>query len=151
MRALARPPALAAGRGPGSGRAEPASDSRSAIPPELTDPAMADKLGKMSGALTRALMDMPVGEIEAAVEGREPTPADRKRGPCATLAGRDPDLERKVEAQVAQACRACRRASRRWSPPARDHEGAREGRRARWRAASTGADRQHSQPGYPKR
>ena len=33
------------------------------LPPELSDSAMADKLGKMAGALTRALMDMPVGEL----------------------------------------------------------------------------------------
>ena len=55
---------------------------RRQIPPELSDPAMADKLGRMLGALTRALMDMPVGEVEAAIEGRAPTAADRaRRGP----------------------------------------------------------------------
>jgi len=49
------------------------------LPREFTDPAMADKLGKVAGALTRALMDLPVGEVEAAVQGREATAADRSK------------------------------------------------------------------------
>ena len=69
------------------------------IPPELSDPAMADKLGKMMGALTRALMDMPVGEMEAAVQGREPTAADRSRRVRDRIGG--PGAEREVEARVA--------------------------------------------------
>ena len=31
------------------------------------------------GALAKALMDMPVGELEAAIEGRAPTAADRRK------------------------------------------------------------------------
>ena len=69
------------------------------IPPELSDPAMADKLGRMMGVLTRALMDMPVGELEATVEGREPTAADRSRRVRDRIGG--PDAEREVEARVA--------------------------------------------------
>jgi hypothetical protein len=69
------------------------------LPPELSDPAMADKLGKMMGALTRALMDLPVGELEAAVQGREPTAADRSRRVRDHVGG--PDAEREVEAKVA--------------------------------------------------
>lgn len=69
------------------------------LPPELSDPAMADKLGKMMGALTRALMDMPVGELEAAAQGREPTAADRSRRIRDHVGG--PDAEREVEAKVA--------------------------------------------------
>ena len=69
------------------------------LPPELSDPAMADKLGKMMGALTKALMDMPVGEMEAAVQGREPTAADRSRRVRDHIGG--PDAELEVEAKVA--------------------------------------------------
>ena len=69
------------------------------LPPELSDPAMADKLGKMAGALTRALMDMPVGELEAAAQGREPTTADRARRVRDEVGG--PNGEREVEATVA--------------------------------------------------
>lgn len=74
-----------------------------ALPQELTDPAMADKLGKMAGALTKALMDLNVGEVEAAVEGREPTAADRQKKVRDTVGG--PDTERRVEAQAAQSGR----------------------------------------------
>lgn len=45
----------------------------------LNDPAMADRLGEAMGAITRAVMAMPVGEVQAAIEGRPPTPADRHR------------------------------------------------------------------------
>jgi len=73
------------------------------LPREFTDPAMADKLGKMAGALTRALMDMPVGELEATIQGREPTPADRAKRVRDSIGG--PQAERRVEAQVAQSGR----------------------------------------------
>ena len=69
------------------------------LPSELSDPAMADKLGRMMGALTRALMDMPVGELEAAAQGREPTAEDRSRRVRDRIGG--PDAEREVEAKVA--------------------------------------------------
>ena len=82
--------------------AEPAKGSDFAIPPELTDPAMADTLGKMFGALTKAMMDMPVGEMQAAVQGREATPADKSRT-VRDLTGRDPNFERNMERQVAVA------------------------------------------------
>jgi hypothetical protein len=73
------------------------------LPPELSDPAMADKVGRMAGALTRALMDMPVCELEAAVQGREPSPADRSRRVRDRIGG--PQAERQVEAQVARSGR----------------------------------------------
>ena len=69
------------------------------LPPELNDPAITDKLGKMAGALTKSLMDLPVGEIRAAVEGREPTAADRNRRVRDEIGG--PAAERDVEARVA--------------------------------------------------
>ena len=70
------------------------------LPAELSDPAMADKLGKMMGALTRALMDMPVGELEAAAQGREPTAAERSRRVRDHIGG--PEAEKEVEARVAE-------------------------------------------------
>lgn len=72
------------------------------VPAVLTDPAMAETLSEMLSALTRAMMDMPVGELQAAAEGREPTAADKSRT-MRDLAGGAPDLDRKVEQQVRQA------------------------------------------------
>ena len=71
------------------------------LPRELTDPAMADKLGKMAGALSRALLDLNVGEIEAAVEGRAVTQADRRRTLRDMAARGDPNIERNIERQAA--------------------------------------------------
>jgi hypothetical protein len=91
--ALLAAPATAAG---------PGDDSGFQIPSELTDPAMAETLSKMLGSLTKVMMDMPVGEMQAAVEGRQPNAADKSRT-LRDLAGRDPDFERKLERQVAEA------------------------------------------------
>ena len=82
--------------------AEPLADSDFEIPSALTDPAMAETLGKMLGSMTRVMMDMPVGEMQAAVEGREPTAADKNRT-LRDMAGRDPNFERNVERQIAEA------------------------------------------------
>ncbi len=80
--------------------AEPEKDFE--IPAELTDPAMAETLGRMLGSVTRVMLDLPVGELQAAVEGREASTADKRRT-IRDMAGRDPDIERKVERQVADA------------------------------------------------
>src|SRR4030095_4497791 len=71
------------------------------IPPELSDPAMADKLTRMMGPLTKALMNLPVGELEAAAAGREPTQADKAKTVRDAVGG--PEAQRQLEAQVAQA------------------------------------------------
>jgi hypothetical protein len=82
--------------------AAPADEDRYTIPPELTDPAMAETLGKVLASMTKAMMDMPVGGLQAAVEGREAT-AEEKGRTLRDMAGRDPDVERRIESQVAQA------------------------------------------------
>jgi len=72
------------------------------LPRQLTDPAMADKVGQMAGALSRALLDLNVGEVQAAVEGRPVTQADRRRTVRDVAAGGNPDVERQIERQAAQ-------------------------------------------------
>lgn len=47
------------------------------LPPELTDPATADRLGDAMQALSTILLDMKVGGVRAAVEGRTPSPSER--------------------------------------------------------------------------
>jgi HAMP domain-containing protein len=71
------------------------------LPRELTDPVTADKLGKMAGALSKALLDLPVGEIQAAAEGRPATAADRRRTVRDMAARGDPNIERTIERQAA--------------------------------------------------
>lgn len=101
MRALVAFACLALGAAPAVAAEPSTNGSDFTIPPEITDPAMGETLGEMFGALTKAVMDMPVGEMQAAVEGRPATPADKART-MRDMAGRSADLERQVQTQVAQ-------------------------------------------------
>lgn len=49
------------------------------LPPEITDGRAVDQIGNVTEALARAIMNMPVGELEAAVENRPVTRADRNK------------------------------------------------------------------------
>ena len=80
------------------------------LPPQLTDPAMADKLGRVAGVLTKSLMDLPVGEVEAAIQGRPATPADRARRVRDEV--NDPYLEQRVAAEAAQSGRTMQAATK---------------------------------------
>jgi phage-related tail protein len=71
--------ALAALVTPAVADAAPAHEETARIQRELTDPIWADRLTDAMLAMSRALMNMPVGEVEAAVEGRQPTAADKRR------------------------------------------------------------------------
>ena len=80
--------------------AAPAEAPQTQIPPELSDPAVADKLTRALGPLSRALMNMPVGELEAALSGREPTAADRSKRLADQIG---PEGQKDVEATIAAA------------------------------------------------
>jgi len=71
------------------------------VPPELTDPAMADRLGAMMQSLSKAFLNLPVGEIEAAAEGRPVTRADRGRTIRELGRREDPNFERNLDRQLA--------------------------------------------------
>ena len=68
------------------------------VPPQLTDPATAERLANVMQALSKAFLDMPVGQVQAAVEGRPATPADKRR----TVRDLDPKLDREMQTQIAQ-------------------------------------------------
>ena len=72
------------------------------IPPELTNPKTAERIAAMSEALSKALLDLPVGEIQAAAEGRPATPADRKRTVRDIERARDPNFDRDIQRQIAE-------------------------------------------------
>ena len=67
----------------------------------LADPATADKLARMMQAMSKAFLNLPVGEIEAAAEGRAPTEADRRKTVLSEGRKDDPAFERDVQAMVA--------------------------------------------------
>ena|SRR6476661_1502403 len=71
------------------------------LPPELTDPATADKLARSIQVLSQAMLDLKVGSIQAAMEGRQPTPAERDLT-VGDLARRDdPQFDRHLKQQIA--------------------------------------------------
>ena len=87
--ALAQPPAAAA------------QPDAITVPPELTDPATADKLAAMMHGLSKAFLNLPVGEVEAAVEGRPATRADRKLTVRDVGRRDDPNFERNLDRKLA--------------------------------------------------
>lgn len=91
-------PALLAAAPLAAQTAPPRADRQ--IPPELSDPAIADQLTRALVPLSKVLMDLPVGELEAAMEGRTPTEADRRKRVRDEIG---PDGERELAAQVARA------------------------------------------------
>ena len=64
----------------------------------LGDPATADRLANVMQAMSQAFLNLPVGEVEAAVEGRPATPADRAR----TIRSENPNIDQELQAQIAQ-------------------------------------------------
>lgn len=73
------------------------------LPPELTDPATADRLTDAMQSLSQALLDMRVGNIKAAVEGRRATPAERRMTVRDFARRDDPDFDRHLNQQIAAA------------------------------------------------
>jgi hypothetical protein len=81
----------------------PAEPAGPRVPPQLSDPRMADRLANAMQSLSQTLLDLPVGEVQAAVEGREPTPADRRLTVRDLGRRDDPDFDRHLRQQIAQA------------------------------------------------
>ena len=105
-------PVREAGKPAAQGAAKPApqkpqaqkpADVPGQLPAELTDPAMADKLARVMQALSKSFLDLPVGEVEAALEGRPATAADRKRTVRTEGRKDDPNFERNLQQQMANA------------------------------------------------
>ena len=95
---LAASPALAQAK---SAPAPAPVPEANVVPPELTDPATAERLGAMVQALSKAVLNLPVGEIQAAAEGRPVTRADRGRTVRELGRAEDPNFERNLERQLA--------------------------------------------------
>ena len=71
------------------------------VPPELTDPAMVDRVSGMMESLSRAMLDLKVGELQAAVEGRAATPAEKQLTVRDLGRREDPNFERNLERNIA--------------------------------------------------
>ena len=71
------------------------------LPPELTDPATADRLADAVQGLSQALLDLRVGEVRAALEGRQASPAERRMTVRDMARQDDPNFDRHVQQDVA--------------------------------------------------
>ncbi|HET6535869.1 MAG TPA: hypothetical protein VFG41_06765 [Sphingomicrobium sp.] len=71
------------------------------LPPELTDPATAQRLTDAMQSLSTALLNLRVGEVAAALEGRPALPEERNLT-VGDLARRDdPDFDRRIHERIA--------------------------------------------------
>jgi hypothetical protein len=96
MRAIFLTLPLAALASPAFAQAAPPLSQAYQLPPEVTDMRWADRLTDTMVAMSKAFLNLPVGEVEAAVEGRQPTAADRRR----TLRNETGMNERDVRQQI---------------------------------------------------
>ena|SRR6185295_3210096 len=72
------------------------------LPPELADPKVADRIADAMQGVSQAFLNMRIGEVQAAVEGREPTPAEKKMTLRDLGRRDDPDFDRKFHDRMAQ-------------------------------------------------
>ena len=72
-----------------------------AFPPELTDPATADRIARTVQSIADSFLDLRVGEMQAAVEGRVATPAEKRQTVRDLGRRQNPDFDRQVRQQIA--------------------------------------------------
>jgi hypothetical protein len=73
------------------------------LPPQLTDPATMQRLAGTVHALSQALLNIRVGEVQAAVEGRPATPQERNMTVGDMARRDDPDFDRHLQENMAKA------------------------------------------------
>ena len=78
-------------------RASPPAADDLRIPPELGDPALANRLVDTIQVLSRAFLNLPVGEAEAALEGRSATSADKRRTIASETGMTERELRQKLD------------------------------------------------------
>jgi hypothetical protein len=71
------------------------------LPPELTDPAAQMRLMMKLQGISNALLNIRVGDMRAALEGREATPAERNQTVGDIVRRKDPNFDRDVAREVA--------------------------------------------------
>jgi hypothetical protein len=67
-------------------------------PPQLADPAAADRLADAMQALSKAFLSLPVGDVQAALEGRKATASDHRRTVKSETGLNDRELDAKIAA-----------------------------------------------------
>lgn len=78
-----------------------AQDAPPQLPPEITDPAAIQRLTVQMQALSHAFLNMRIGGIQAAIEGREASPREERTTVGDLARPRDPDFDRHLQQQLA--------------------------------------------------
>jgi hypothetical protein len=78
-----------------------AQEATPQIPPALTDPATVHRLAGTLQILSQTILNMKVGGLQAALEGREATPQERDLTVRDLARRRDPDFDRHLQQKVA--------------------------------------------------
>ena len=93
---LALPLAAAAAAPVAAQETAPTADEMR-LPPEMSDPRLADRLVDTLQVLSKAFLSLPAGEVEAALEGRPATSADRTRTIASETGLTENELKRKLD------------------------------------------------------
>jgi hypothetical protein len=73
------------------------------VPPVAIDPATVAQLATAAQAMSDALLDLHVGNLKAAVDGRDPTPAERRMTVRDLARKKDPNFDRDLNRKMAAA------------------------------------------------
>jgi hypothetical protein len=71
------------------------------LPPELTDPATLQRVAGAVQIASQALLNVRVGEMRAAIEGRQASPRERNETVGDLVRKKDPNFDRDVQRQLA--------------------------------------------------
>ena len=77
--------------------ATPAFAQDRQVPRELTDPATVERLAEAMKGLSDAFLNLPVGELQAAMEGRQPNAADKRKTVRSESRMSERELRRQIE------------------------------------------------------
>ena len=77
------------------------SSATAQLPHELMDPQSAMKLAAKLEALSNAVMNIRVGEVSAAIDGREASPRERNMTIGDLVRKKDPNFDQQVQEKVA--------------------------------------------------
>ena len=92
--------------------AAPAIAQPMPVPPQVP-PEAVDRAADAMQSLSKAFLDLPVGDVQAAVEGRKPTSADRRRTVASETGLSARELQQRIAAarpQIEQSVSAINRA-----------------------------------------
>ena len=88
---------------PAAAQSSPSQVDTAGVQRVLNDPATADKLTNAMRAVSDAFLDLPAGEVNAAIEGRKASPVEKRMTVRDMARADDPNFDRNFRQQIAQA------------------------------------------------